>query len=352
MSDNIKKVKIAATRVGFNKMPDSINPDRPDKNINIGEIKKYAEGNVERTVAALRQAGEQGADIALTHEDIKSMGQYARNEIKNIFAEISEEIPGPTSEKLSAVAREYNMHVAACFYEKENGRFYNSAVLIGRKGEIIGKYRKVHLPRLEQWLITPGKETPVFATDVGNIGVAICYDIAFPEHCRSLALNGADIILHPTVGWGFVYGEKASMGEALNRVRAAENQCYLACAINIPGGKSCVISNDGTILGENGDIDNNIEKDGIAIAEFAPDYNLVKPESYWSFLANVPSIRARMAFERQPGAYGAITQDTPDIIKRYADCEFSHNGSRIAEQIGEQWDMWRQGKIKLEYTWD
>jgi hypothetical protein len=139
------------------------------------------------------------------------------------------------------------------------------------------------------------------------------------------------------------------MGEALNRVRAAENQCFLACSINIPGGKSCIISSDGAILGENSDT----EKDGIAIAEFMPEYNLMKPESYWSFLANVPSIRARMAFERRPSVYGAITAEVPEIIKeRYSDYEFSGNGSELSKQIGEQWDMWRQGKIKLDYIWE
>jgi hypothetical protein len=139
------------------------------------------------------------------------------------------------------------------------------------------------------------------------------------------------------------------MGEALNRVRAAENQCFLVCSINIPGGKSCIVGNDGIILGENGDI----EKDGIAVAEFTPEYDLMKADSYWSFLANVPSIRARMAFERRPEAYGPITADVPEIIKeRYSDYEFSENGSELSKQIGEQWDDWRQGKIKLPYIWE
>jgi len=344
-----EKIKIAATRVGMDKPPEHISPDGADKNLDADAIKKYADANAGRALAALRTAGERGADLALTHEDIMGLGHYTRNELRHVFARVCEEIPGPTSERLSGIAREYGMHVAACYYERERDKFYNTAVLIGRDGELIGKFRKVHLPRLEQWLITPGSETPVFETDIGNIGIAICYDIAFPEHCRALALNGADIILHPTVGWGFVYGERRFMGEALNRVRAAENQCCLVCSINPPQGRSCIISNNGDILGEYGSADT----DGIAVAEFAPDYDLMKAESYWSFLANVPSVRARMVFERRPGAYGPITESAPKIVRgRYSEYKFSENGSELANEIGVKWDMWRQGVIDLPYIWE
>jgi glycosyltransferase involved in cell wall biosynthesis len=213
----------------------------------------------------------------------------------------------------------------------------------------LGKYRKIHLPGLERWLVEPGCETPVFKTDIGNVGISICYDIAFPEQMRSLALSGADIILHPTVGWGFVYGESEAMGEALARVRAAENQCYLVYAKNYPGGKSCIVANDGNILAESARAD----EDGIVIAEFEADYDLMRANSYWSFLANMPSIRARMAYERRPEAYAALTKSPPDIIKeRYFMYEFSGSDEKITREIGELWDQWRQGKINLPYIWE
>jgi predicted amidohydrolase len=343
------KIKIAATRVGVNYPPDNINPDRSDKNLDIEAVKEFKNGNIQRTVAALRMAGEQGADLVLSHEDIMGGGHYSRNELRHVFSEIAEGIPGPTFDMLANIAREYNMYVAACYYEKDNGKFYNTDVLIGRGGEIVGKYRKIHLPGLERWLISPGFETPVFKTDIGNIGIGICYDIAFPEQMRSLALNGADIILHPTVGWGFVYGENDSMGEALARVRAAENQCYLIYAKNYPGGKSCIVANDGVILAENASTD----KDGIVIAEFEPDYDLMKANSYWSFLANMPSIRARMLYERRPDSYGALTKKVPDVIReRYSEYKFSGDNEEITREIGELWDQWRQGKINLPYIWE
>jgi len=345
----MKKIKIAATRVGVNHPSGDIDPDRPDKNLDINAVKKYKDDNIQRTVTAFRMAGEQGADLVVSHEDIMGGGYYARNELKHVFSEIAEEIPGPTSEIFSKIAQEYNMYAVICYYEKDNGKFYNAAVLIGRDGEIVGKYRKIHLPGLERWLVEPWHETPVFKTDIGNIGISICYDIAFPEQMRSLALNGADLILHPTAGWGFVYGERDSMGEALARVRAAENQCYLVYAKNYPWGKSCIVSNDGTILAENADTD----KDGIVIAEFEPNYDLMMADSYWSFLANLPSIRARLMYERRPESYGALAKDVPDIIKdRYSMCEFSGDSEEIKREIGVLWDEWRQGKIHLPYVWD
>jgi predicted amidohydrolase len=344
-------VKIAATRVGFNARPANINPDGANKNLDMVAVKAFTDGNVQRTIDAVRMAGEQGADLVLTHEDIMSAGQFIRNELIHVFSEIAETIPGPTSEKFSEIAREFNMYIAACYYEKDGDKFYNSTVLIGRDGEIIGVYRKTHLPRLEQWLISPGVTNPVFKTSIGNIGISICYDIAFPEQIRALALKGADIVLHPTVGWGFVYGHRPSMGEALVRVRAAENQVYLVTAINIPAGKSCIVSSDGTILVEDGG-----RVDGIIMAEFVPEYNLMRANSYWSFLANVPSIRARMLYERNPASYGIITEDVPNIIRdRYSidqGYEFSFNGSELSNEIGVLWDQWRQGAIRLPYVWE
>jgi predicted amidohydrolase len=87
------------------------------------------------------------------------------------------------------------MHTAANYYEKDGAKVYNTTVLTGRGGEIAGKYRKIHMPAHERWLAEPGSKCPVFETDIGRLGISVCYDIVFPEHARILALNGADILL-------------------------------------------------------------------------------------------------------------------------------------------------------------
>jgi predicted amidohydrolase len=86
-------------------------------------------------------------------------------------------------------------------FEREGDAIYNTAALIGRKGELIGKYRKTHLPAVEAWNETHGDGFPVFETDFGTVGMLICYDILFPEAARCLVLNGAEILFNPTMSY-------------------------------------------------------------------------------------------------------------------------------------------------------
>ena len=83
-------------------------------------------------------------------------------------------------------------------YERDGNAVYNTAVLIGRKGELVGKYRKVYLPYDEpDDGVTPGTEYPVFDTDFGRVGMMICWDSAYADPARALALKGAEILLMP-----------------------------------------------------------------------------------------------------------------------------------------------------------
>lgn len=99
-------------------------------------------------------------------------------------------------------AKQYNTHIVFSFRELENGQHYNTGFLIDRKGNIAGKYRKTHLTmsELENGL-TPGEEIKVFDTDIGKIGIAICWDIFFPELVRKMQKLGVDIICNPTAGY-------------------------------------------------------------------------------------------------------------------------------------------------------
>ena len=106
---------------------------------------------------------------------------------------IAEEIPGPFTEELGARARRLNLHVVLPVYEKglDKGVVYNSSVLIDNTGQVAGVYRKTHLFPTERksaggWSL-PGREAPVFKTELGIIGMIICYDGDFPELSRCLA---------------------------------------------------------------------------------------------------------------------------------------------------------------------
>lgn len=115
----------------------------------------------------------------------------------------SEPLDGPTVTALSQAARQHNLYVVCPLLTSENGRRYNSAVLIGREGEIVGVYHK-NFPthsELEQD-ITPGTETPVFQTDFGRVGICICFDLNYWEVGSGLSANGAELVIWPSMWAG------------------------------------------------------------------------------------------------------------------------------------------------------
>jgi 5-aminopentanamidase len=140
------------------------------------------------------------ADLVVVPELFTS-GYYFRSE--DDVDTVSEEVPGPTSEALSAWAREMEAVIVAGFPEREGGKRYNSAVIVSPDG-VEGTYRKVHLFNEEKRWFEPGnKGFDVYDfTTVGGtaytLGVMICFDWYFPESARTLALKGADIIAHPS----------------------------------------------------------------------------------------------------------------------------------------------------------
>ncbi len=176
-------------------------------------LRPKGENPVERFIELSRHAVPGGTDVILLPEGITVVGTPKK------YAEVAESIPGPTTARLGALAREKKAWIVAGIYEREGKIVYNTAVLINRGGEYVGKYRKVYIPREEMEAgITPGDSYPVFATDFGKVGMMICYDVFFTDPARGLATNGAELILMP------IWGGK----ETLARARAEENHVFLA----------------------------------------------------------------------------------------------------------------------------
>jgi predicted amidohydrolase len=135
------------------------------------------------------------------------------------YVDVAEPIPGPTTTCLGQLSKKHACYIVAGIYERVRTVVYNTAVLTGPNGKLVGTYRKTCLPREEiEGGITPGSEYPVFDTRFGKVGIMICWDIHFPEVARRLAINGAELILVPI--WGG--------NELLARARAVENQLYIA----------------------------------------------------------------------------------------------------------------------------
>ena len=348
-----KKVRIAASRIGRNKPSPEADPY--SGSFTMEGARKHAEANFERTLNTFRMAGEAGADVVVSIEHVMSFGNFATYEKNNLFMQLIEEIPGPASDKLSEISKKYNMYTATNYQERDGDKCYNTTVFIGRDGKIIGKYRKVHLPASEHWHTTPGSDYPVFETDIGRIGFSTCHDIAFPEHCRIMAINGADIILHATGGWGFVHNNGA-LGLAQLQVRAAENCVYLANAYSFnalrPGSSSCIISNRGELLAEN----QSQTIDGLAIADINTDYAMLDENVMWNFFAGLPSERMRLMHERMPMAYGALTLESPPLIKFYPQYKYAKTYDEFKD-MSKQLDQARQDSAEgrdsklWEKTW-
>ena len=162
---------------------------------------------VERQIALIHQAAEQGAQITCLQE--LATGPYFCQEEDKRWYDLAEPVPdGPTVQRMQEVAAETGMVLIVPVYEIESpGFLYNCAAVIDSDGSYLGKYRKTHIPHsdnfLEKYYFRPGNlGYPTFDTSVGRIGVYICYDRHFPEGARALGLNGAEIVFIPSATAG------------------------------------------------------------------------------------------------------------------------------------------------------
>jgi predicted amidohydrolase len=177
------------------------------------------------------KAKEQGADLIIFPE--MSLTGYV---ILDQVYELAETIPGPSTDKVEDLAKKIGMHIIFGMpelSEKTQATIFNTAVFVGPKG-LIGKYRKMYLPTHsvfeEKRYFRPGYEPSAFQTDIGNIGLSICYDVFFPEVFRLSRLKGAQLIIcisaSPAVRRDFF--------EILTSARALENTAFLAY-VNLAG---------------------------------------------------------------------------------------------------------------------
>ena len=150
------------------------------------------------------EAGKQKADILCFCENAMGHGNKPPRNEPCYFEDV---LSGPSFQWAVNHARNFGMHVIMPIIGIYRGGISNIAAVIGRRGEVIGVYRKVHLTGSErEGGLTAGDEWPVFDLDFGRIGLMICHDMEFPESARCLSLNGAEIIFWPT-HWGNAMGD-------------------------------------------------------------------------------------------------------------------------------------------------
>jgi beta-ureidopropionase len=181
-----------------------------------------------------RQAAADGAQIIGFQELF--YGPYFGAVQDQKYYQYVEPVPGPTTERFQALAKELGIVIVLPIYEVHHGvEYYNTAAVIDADGRLLGKYRKQHIPHLpsfwEKFYFRPGNSGyPVFETAVGRVGVYICYDRHFPEGWRELGLNNAQIVFNPSATKP---GLSNRLWEIEQPAAAAANQYFIAASNRI-----------------------------------------------------------------------------------------------------------------------
>jgi len=196
------------------------------------------EQNLEHAMEMVREAAGKGANVVCLPELF--MTQYFCQREDHAFFDLAEPIPGPTSTRLSQLARQQGVVLIASLFEKRApGIYHNTAAIFEKDGALVGIYRKMHIPDdplyYEKFYFTPGDlGFKALDTNVGKVGTLVCWDQWYPEGARLTALQGANVLFYPTaIGWH--PAEKEEWGEAqydawrtIQRAHAIANGVYVA----------------------------------------------------------------------------------------------------------------------------
>ena len=218
------------------------------------------EANFSAALGHVREAAKLGAQIVCLPELFRTQ-YFCQREDLRLF-DLAEPIPGPSTAKLAEVARESHVAVVASLFERRApGLYHNTAVTFDADGQIVGVYRKMHIPDdplyYEKYYFAPGDlGFQAVDTAAGRVGTLVCWDQWYPESARLTALQGAEVLFYPTaIGWH--PGEKDQFGAAqfdawrtIQRSHAIANGVYVA-AVNRVGREQ------GDVKFANGDILSN-----------------------------------------------------------------------------------------------
>jgi deaminated glutathione amidase len=187
------------------------------------------EANRAQAGELLDASADGGADLAALPEVWTYMGSASRHR------EVAEPIPGPMSEWLASVARVRSMWIlgGSILEVGDDGAVFNTSVLFDRHGDLVARYRKIHLfdvhlpgqpPISESFMYSPGENVVVAQTEFGVVGLSVCYDVRFPELYRELVTRGADVIFVPSA---FTFETGTDHWDVLIRARAIESQAFV-----------------------------------------------------------------------------------------------------------------------------
>ena len=278
---------------------------------------KEPAANLKNAERFIRKAAKQGAQVVCLPELFLS--EYFCQSEDHAHFQLAEPIPGPTTKKMEALAKELKVVLIASLFERRApGLYHNTTAIIDANGKYLGKYRKMHIPDdpafYEKFYFTPGDlGFRSWSTKAGNVGVLICWDQWYPEAARLTALQGAEMLFYPTaIGWH--PSEKKKFGakqreawQLAQRAHALANGVYVM-GVNRIGheapvggdglefwGSSFIAAPDGSLLAEA-----SVDREEVLIATL--DLSLIDTQrTHWPFFR-----------DRRIDAYEGLT-------KRYGD---------------------------------
>ena len=193
--------------------------------------------NLDKAIVKIREAADGGANIICLQELFLSLYFCDVEDYDNF--KLAEAIPGPSTETLSALAKELNVVIIASLFEKRTqGIYHNTTAVLDADGTYLGKYRKMHIPDdpsyYEKFYFTPGDlGYKVFKTKFAAIGVLICWDQWYPEGARITSLMGAEILFYPTaIGWA-TSQDQATNSEQFNAWQTIQKSHAVANGVHV-----------------------------------------------------------------------------------------------------------------------
>jgi predicted amidohydrolase len=229
-------------------------------------------------------------------------------------------------ERLGAAARRHAMHIVASYYVREGEAIYNVADLFGPQGQLVGRYRKVHMPQYERWLVTAGTTFPAFETELGWVGMLICYDQVWPEAAACCALNGAQILCQPSA---------ASLTDYHMKTRAVDNQVH---HISSTWRNSMIVSPRAQVLA---DAEKN---DPAVVCADAEVHDATRGDTaYWEYVySGILDHKERHLKFRRPEACGVLSSPHPPLARQYPE----GGVAATPEAIGEAYRRHREARLK------
>ena len=269
---------------------------------------------MKKTAQKIEEAAKKGAQIICLQELYRT--RYFPQKENQHVKDFAESIPGESTHLLSGLAEKHKVVIIAPLFEKsQEGKFYNTSAVIGSDGEIMGTYRKTHIPQdpyfyEKDYFEAGDSDYQVYETEFARIGVLICYDQWFPEPARINTLKGAEILFYPTA-IGYVKGYTSEDGDwqdawkTVQRAHAIANGIHVA-AVNRVGeedelefwGSSFVCDSFGKVIGEA-----SSTKEEVLIVKVDLGKNK-KIQDGWGFLRN-----------RRPDTYSSITKENRRVIR-------------------------------------